>query len=412
MVIKSVDEKEQFMNEFRSYGDLKVTLTSAYSLRYPDWGSGARMNGAFYHPEPQGEFRPLGSVVIGNHAPINGMRASMLVADGGNKAVAAPIDYVWIWNDSGSGADWDGSVRRPVPPLGYVAMGDVAQTGHGKPSVNDVWCLRADLVAAGQFAGGCAWQDAGSGGTHDIAAWPVILKDPSADPTKAVFEPDTFISTTNYSTPPNAGLARVILVPLEANVVNTPEVAPNLESRQPPPATTQPVCDRQVTLPFTCLFDRTDRPSLDKIANPFCTIERWTYWSLVLFNNNTTSLPQTQSKSTMVGITETESKSFSHSVGVKVGWEGGVGVKWKVELNYQFTLTTSTSMAVMRSDTVQRSLTSPPGHAAALWAQSWRFEVIRSDGSRIAPGLAFETNSFVHDQFPPPANETSMAVVS
>jgi hypothetical protein len=399
------------MNASRKFGDLLITLTSAYDMRYPDDGSGAQMDGTFWHPRLEGGFRPLGSVCVPGYGDINNNRASMLVADAGNGAVAAPVGYTWIWDDSGSGADWDGSVWRPVAPAGYIALGDVANSSHDPPSLNDVWCVRADLVTTGVFAGGAAWQDRGSGGHNDIAAWPVVLGAPSSDPTRAVFEPDTFFGVNNYDAPPNAGLARVLLVLLTAEVAAGPS-RPTLTSRNAPEPTTAAVRDRSVTLPFTSMFDRADRPSLDRINMPFCTLERWTGWSLTLFDDNTTNVAQTQSRTTTVGVTDTASESFSHSAGIKISAEGGVtAIKFKVELNYQFTYTSSSSTAVLKSDAVQRTLTTPPAHAAALWSANYTFRAVRADGSAIGRDLSFDADSFAHDQFPAPdhAGATALA---
>jgi hypothetical protein len=397
----------QDMNEARGYGDLKVTLTSTYDKRYPDNGSGAKMDGTFWHPRPEGDFRPVGSVIVGSYDDINNNRASMLLADGGNGAVAAPIDYSWIWDDSGSGADWDGAVWRPVAPSGYIALGDVATSNHNKPSVNDVWCVRADLVA-----GGCAWQDQGSGGEHDIACWPVVLGEASTDPTKGVFEPDTFFGVDNYDRAPNAGLARVLLVPV-VGVTSDGPARPSLTSRRAPDAMTPAVKDRSVTLPFTCMFDRTDRPSLDRISTPFCTLERWAAFALTLFDDNATSENQTQSKTTTVGVTNTDTESFAHSAGITVSAEwGGVFAKGKVELNYQFTYTSSASRELLKSDSVERTLLTPKGHAAALWSANYTFKSVRADGSAIGRDLSFDVNSFAHDQFPAAGSADAVALAT
>jgi hypothetical protein len=129
--------------------ELRSENETRSSLRYPDSGSGARRDGSFWHPRSGDGFRPLGSIVIAGYDDPNGRRASVVVKDGGNAAVAAPTGYDWIWDDSGSGADWDGSVWRPRAPAGYVNVGDVAVSNHDQPSVDDVWCVRADLVTDG-----------------------------------------------------------------------------------------------------------------------------------------------------------------------------------------------------------------------------------------------------------------------
>lgn len=40
-------------NTTHAFGDLLVTLTSEYELRYRDSGSGADTDGAYYHPRSQ-----------------------------------------------------------------------------------------------------------------------------------------------------------------------------------------------------------------------------------------------------------------------------------------------------------------------------------------------------------------------
>jgi hypothetical protein len=397
------------VNSTIPFGDLLITLTSAYDWRYNDSGSGSDRDGSFFHPQSQGSMRPLGSVVIDGYDDINNNRASMLVGDGGNAAVASPVSYTSIWNDAGSGGDNDGSVWRPVAPQGYVTLGDVAVKGYDAPSLEDVWCVRADLVTPSAYDSAPTWTDQGSGGDNDIAAWHVVVRDPANDATKGVLEPDTFISVASYDEGPNYGLAYVLLVPIVAQSAQVPAGPPPLTSRTAPPAETQPYMDRAVTLPFTSMFARTDRQSLDNIGEPFCTLQRWCGWTLTLFDDNTTSLPQSSSKATTVGITDTTSETFANSVGVKVGVSYGVLTKASIELSYQFTYTTSSTRALLTSDTVTRQLATPSQHAAALWTAHFAFKSVRLDGSEIGNDLDFDVDVFSHDQYPAATDAQSVA---
>jgi hypothetical protein len=399
------------MNAVQPYGDLLLTLTSAYDLRYNDKGSGAHEDGAFWHPQPQGAMRPVGSVVVSGYADLNGNRASLLVGDNGRGAVAAPVDYEWVWDDRGSGAHMDGSVWRPVAPAGYTALGDVANRGYHKPSLDDVWCVRNDLVATATYAHSSTWTDRGSGGDHDIAAWRVEPTDTSVQGDEVVFDSDSFIAVASYSHPPNNKLARSLRLPVEPERFPGPGPAPQLKSRTAPPPATPPKKDRAVILPFTCLFDPTDRASLDHIANPFCTVERWGNWVLSIFDDNTTDVVQQSSVSTTVGVTETATETFAHSTGIKVSAGWGVAVKFNVELNYQFTYTTSSSRALLESRTVNRTLSTPPQHAAAMWVQHFTFRAVRADGSSIGHELPFDVEVFGHSQFPEATDAGSVAVV-
>jgi Vacuolar protein sorting-associated protein 62 len=392
------------MNASHPYGDVLVTFSSEYDLRYPDWGSGADRDGSFWHPRGGDGFRPLGSIVIAGYDDPTGRRASMLVKDNGNAAVAAPVDYDWIWDDSGSGADWDGSVWRPRPPAGYISLGDVAVSNHGKPSVDDVWCVRADLVTDGTIIDPSVWDDRGSGGDHDLSAWQVEAAGDLQDSNRGAFAPDTFLGCGNYDRP-QAGLARVLYLPIPAEVLPVPG-RPLLTSRDEPALTTDPVLDRRVRVPFTAFFDRTDVTALQHIANPFCDLERWANYTLIAFDDNRTQETQETGDDVQVGVTRDESETFSHTVGVKIGAEVGIeGVgKATTELSYQFGYSKTHGISELESTTVHRKLSTPPGHAGAMWAASYSYRVVRADGTHVGRDLSFNVESFVHDQYPAAVN--------
>ncbi|KAJ1706615.1 hypothetical protein NYO67_11222 [Aspergillus flavus] len=137
-------------------GELVVTFTSSFNAIWNDAGSGTTRDGCFWHPITQGTLRPLGSMAVGNFKELNGQRAALLIGakstSSSNPPVKAPTSYTHLWADKGSGAKLNGSFWRPIAPSGYIAMGDVVQSGYTTPSTSKVWCLRSDLVADGQYA--------------------------------------------------------------------------------------------------------------------------------------------------------------------------------------------------------------------------------------------------------------------
>lgn len=134
-------------NKTYEYGELVVTLTSSFNAIWNDVGSGTTRDGGF---------RPLGSMAVGNFKELNGQRAALLIGakstSSSNPPVKAPTSYTQLWADKGSGAKLNGSFWRPIAASGYIAMGDVVQSGYTTPSTSKVWCLRSDLVADGQYA--------------------------------------------------------------------------------------------------------------------------------------------------------------------------------------------------------------------------------------------------------------------
>lgn len=157
---------------------LYTTTTASFSTRWNDRGSGASRDGGFWHPNSQGDMRPLGSVAVAHYNDINGNNSVRLYGPGpsagpGLGPVADPTGYNQVWKDEKSGAAKDGSFWRPIPPNGYVALGDVAQSGWSAPSTNDVWCVRADLVKQGSFGSNSVWDDKKSGAKTDVSVWEI-----------------------------------------------------------------------------------------------------------------------------------------------------------------------------------------------------------------------------------------------
>lgn len=63
-------------------------------------------------------------------------------------ALAMPVDYTIVWNsDDGMGIhDQPGYFWLPKPPLGYKALGFVVTNQPGKPDLDEVRCVREDLI--------------------------------------------------------------------------------------------------------------------------------------------------------------------------------------------------------------------------------------------------------------------------
>ncbi|KAH9865146.1 hypothetical protein IAQ61_009093 [Plenodomus lingam] len=369
-------------NTVQPYGPLLVTLTCKYDLAWSDAGSGADKDGSFWTPKSQnnGRLRPLGSVAIRSYAGANDNRATILVGDNGQRAVASPTGYSWIYDSTGTGSGSFACVWRPIAPAGYVAMGE-----YTSPQV---------------------WNDNGSGGEHSVGIWAVQpLRGARYDADKVPFFADTFISINHADTVPNNGLARVLLLPVPAQLSDIVPLPPVLTSHTAPTTTTSLEKEREVKLPFICLFPPTDRPSIDRIDNPFCSIQRWGSWSLSMWDDNTTSRDQDSSTSTTVGVSDSQSEEFSHSAGIKITSGAGISVgvfnaSGSYELNYQFTYTSSTSRELLSSKTVTRNLKTPPGKACALWVRHFVFRSVRADGSNIGYDLPFDVNVFNHAEFP------------
>ncbi|RAK99907.1 uncharacterized protein BO80DRAFT_435598 [Aspergillus ibericus CBS 121593] len=118
-------------NKTYEYGELVVTLTTAFDVIWNDKGSGATRDGG----------------------TLNGKRAALLVGakflTGTSPAVRPPTDYTQLWAKQDSGANADGSFWRPIAPAGYTSMGHVVQAGWSVPSLSKMWCQRRRLRERG-----------------------------------------------------------------------------------------------------------------------------------------------------------------------------------------------------------------------------------------------------------------------
>ncbi len=128
----------------------------SFDFVWSDKGSKAKRHVSFWHPQPNDNRRPLGSFCIDNYDPIDGRYTALLIgavdtSPGNNSVVASPTGYAQVWVDKGSSAEQKGSLWRPVPPSGYVALGHVTAAGYDAPSTDKIWCLREDLVVGGRF---------------------------------------------------------------------------------------------------------------------------------------------------------------------------------------------------------------------------------------------------------------------
>lgn len=387
------------------FGELILTFTTNFQLAYNDQKSGATMDGAFWHPIAPVGFLPLGSIGVKNYSPINGTIASLCVAAApdSNNPLVFPTDYNLIWNDKKSGATMNGSCWRPIPPTGYVALGDVFVTGYDKPPLNYVTCVRQDLTAIATL-GAEIYKDTKSGATMDIDTYQICTPNSDLSNPKGFFAVNTFAANNSYSPPTDAPVINCLNLPFPV-VESTEPTPPALTSTNLPASISGKTIDRIVTVPFTAIVD----PAYSvqwKVANsPFYTIERQVMYVLELFNYNQTSRDQNIVKSVTTGVSQSDSETFSQSVGLSVtattgvsflGTGGEVSATITTELGFE----QSTVYESFSEETIERSIFTAPSKAAALWALSYNLMVVRANQTILPSQLCFDVNSFVEDEFP------------
>jgi len=138
---------------------------SEYDEIWNDSGSGANQDVSVWRPRV-----PAGCHLIGMTAKNGHSRPTFptLVIRAGGRDIAPPerFDLVW-WQERGRRRFW---CWRPIPPAGYVSLGDVGTTSGSPPSHKDVACVAlACLSPNRQPLGGQIWNDRGGGAPKDAA---------------------------------------------------------------------------------------------------------------------------------------------------------------------------------------------------------------------------------------------------
>ena len=396
------------------FGSLTLAFTTQYALRWNDSGSGADDSVGFYHPVPPEGFHALGSIGLPSHewptesASVCVKTAGPVPGNPAKEPLAAPDRFDLIWTDAGSGADDEGSCWRPVAPAGYVALGDVFQSGWEAPDTSDVMCVAEELTWNGEISEEI-WVDTGSDADADFGAWQIAPSEPLLETPDGVFAVNSFVGVASHHKPDASVVAYNLRLPLPIEEHAGP-AKPTLGSKRRPPAKTNPVVDRRVTVPFIALHDEGLSFHQRVEETPFYTIERLVDYHLLQFLDNETSQQQEVITTISSGVSKQNSQTFSVETGITVSFERGVEASYKglgtsakttLSLSLSLGYSRTSSVTEFRSESDQAKLRIPPYRAAAQWVQRQEFQVRRADETLIGQ-IAFDPTdtAYVVSQFP------------
>ncbi len=150
---------------------LDVEYATSFQWVWDDSGSGAVYDGAFYRPiPPVSGFSAVGHYGQGDYGTPFGLLLTARERTAG--AMAPPAGYELIWADVGSGATDDGAFWWPLPRPGYQCLGVVATLYWNTPFLTEVQCPRKELVAPG-YIGSEIWNDDASQADRDFGSWQI-----------------------------------------------------------------------------------------------------------------------------------------------------------------------------------------------------------------------------------------------
>lgn len=136
-------------------------------LVYTDDGTGSFSSVSFWRPSVPAGYVSLGDIPADSYtSPM--VTGYAVAAD--HPAVTSPRGYEKIWSDDGANGNMMVTLWNPVPPAGYVCPGQIAKADYGEPpALDELACVRQEYVKLSGVE--FVWDDTGSGATWDGSVW-------------------------------------------------------------------------------------------------------------------------------------------------------------------------------------------------------------------------------------------------
>lgn len=146
---------------------LELLPISDYVWVYDDTGTGALTDASIWRPQPPPGYVSLGDVV---HASHDEPKFAALVVRDDPEALRPPVGYEQVWNDKGTLGTHDVTLWNPIPPVDYACPGSVATPGYDTPPpLTQIRCVHRRYLVRGEAT--LTWTDAGSLGFQDAGLW-------------------------------------------------------------------------------------------------------------------------------------------------------------------------------------------------------------------------------------------------
>ena len=387
---------------FQFKNQIEIGFCTEFDWIWNDSGSGSDRDGGYWWPRPGEGFHALGALGLSDHGDPNGNHAVLVVRDiSGSKerpALKPPLEYTWIWNDAGSGADSDVAFWQPVPPEGYVAMGTVATNG-AQPPVDMVRCVRADLVQPAEV-GSLTWNDTGSGADREFSSW--TIKVAASSPGEISASPGTFVAWQNGGKPERHESAYSLRLSASEFLApgSTEFQSPRLTGFEAPSGFERMERTYIIRLPWFAVTDPQLSDAQKLAQSPVYHLVRTDKYKLLQHYHNDTSVEQTHEEEVTTGFSESATESFSKTTGIELtgkyehgGELWGGKVSCELKLSQSFTWGSSTSKEVHGQTTTKLPMKVPPHTASAMFAVESSYKLIRNEGRGSQAGTVVTGSS-------------------
>ena len=380
---------------------LLMKYTNDYTFAYNDSKTGAINSFTACNPkiEKDSDWYSLGSTFIATLFYCDTKKyPSILLKDNSREKnlLKPPRDYELIWNDKGSKGQYGGSIWKPIPHKGYVAMGVVAVKGYGKPNETkghrEIMTVRKDLTIEGE-KGDRIYSDADSGAYKSVRIYEIRVPNPPVinDLSLAPLLPETAIAEgTGGKLSP-----RILLYKKMVIDKGTDNVEPRLTG--PEPYVGYDTFQAVVKMPFTASEAlRKDRNRIPDLIEkyPFVYVQRQEQYKHVHYlDNRQGSGEGSLAYSATESFEETDEKSWGGSVGFEFSYahEGSSGVvttSYSVSLSVEFNWNFTSSTTYGRETSKEVTVAVPPGKFVEVLQINNLFRTFRlePDGERTYIG--------------------------
>ncbi|WP_308581592.1 Vps62-related protein [Pseudomonas extremaustralis] len=401
------------------FGNLLINFTTEFNWIWDNKGSPNASPVGFWRPVPSADFLtdyfPLGDYAVAGHHNINKKIVMAVVCEAtpqteddriNGKALMPPDEFERVWDDKGSKAYSDGSIWRPIPPSGYVAMGLVASRGYDKPSRNSVRCVRADLVIA-SYINELIWNNKRSPAKLDFSAW--SISPPGAAAGEVYLSPGTFVGAASYTKPSMHIAAYSLRMQIPLHTAYPPPAPALSGDRQPAPFEKAVVSNISKLAWFT--VKDPNLSALEQLrTSPTYRLERLDKYVLVGFGHNKSSLNQSFKWTATRGQNGSSLKTLTHTTGIEIGTEWGFNVwgasgKVSAKLSGGFTHTQTSSEGWTTSTAFEINATVPAHKAVAVYLVQSDYKLLRENGTQVATDISYTDGDNVYWSEYPPARE-------
>ncbi|MDD1137093.1 Vps62-related protein [Pseudomonas sp. TNT2022 ID233] len=400
--------------------NLLINFTSEFNRIWTSNGSRAKP-ATFWRPAPAPDllpgYFPLGDILIPNNTSINGESVAAVVCEGalqedGNtrgKALSRPTDFELVWKESGAGSATRTSIWRPIAPQGYVALGMTCSSDHGKPSLNAIRCVRADLVVSADL-GDLVWDDKGSGATLNFSAW--SINPPTAEAGEICFAPGTFIGAPSHNKPATGPFAYALQIQIPVQV-SAPAEPPVLTTHLNPESGAAKVT-QIARLPWFAVRDYA-QPNDGFHHSRHYDLKRTDQYVLVGYGRNTTEQAQSIKWTAPRAQNAAAMRLFNRHTAVEFtkAWPAAMlsdirATKFSACLPRSFTHTETSSNEWSESDSRVVIAMAAKHKSVAVYQMESHYELVREDGTEVTVPLGYTDDTrFVMSEYPPEAVETA-----